>query len=342
MYRTLHSNTRTIRQRCGTTPTALNGSCTQSFVQQRGGNVSFSATVRRLLISCPGDVPPEDLRIIHQAINRWNGIYGETFASIVVPISWGTHAAAEFGRPAQEILNDRLVDTCDICVAIFANRMGTRTEVAESGTAEEISRLHEASRYVAVLRSRRPIDPGTIDRDQAARLDDYMAAIRSTALVMEYRTDSELEQHIGNILSSSATHDRMRQQSQIPVTETTALEDRADIAEVWPRIDSTERPTSDSQGRVRIQRSWYLTLSNSGPAPARNVQFMFEQPDDRPGIVWKVLGSGDDDNVILPPNGGSIRFPLIVTLGSTDQALCNVRWEDARGEQQSAATLRIT
>jgi hypothetical protein len=48
--------------------------------------------------------------MLHQAINRWNGIYGRSFKTVVVPISWGSHAAAEFGQPPQEILNGQIVD----------------------------------------------------------------------------------------------------------------------------------------------------------------------------------------------------------------------------------------
>ncbi len=55
----------------------------------------------------------------------------------MLPISWGQHAAAVFGRPPQEIINEQLVDECDGCIAIFHMRLGTATESAESGTAEE-------------------------------------------------------------------------------------------------------------------------------------------------------------------------------------------------------------
>jgi hypothetical protein len=88
--------------------------------------MSYNATVRRLLISCPGDIPQADLAIVRRAISRWNAVYGHQFASVIVPVSCGSNAAAEFGRHPQEILNEQLVDDCNICVAIFANRLGDR------------------------------------------------------------------------------------------------------------------------------------------------------------------------------------------------------------------------
>jgi hypothetical protein len=113
---------------------------------------------------------PADLAIVRKVINRWNGMYGQQFGAAVIPVSWGSHAAAEFGRHPQEILNEQLVDSCDMCLAIFANRLGTPTATAESGTVDEIERLHAAGKYVAILRSHRPVDTGGIDLDQAAIL----------------------------------------------------------------------------------------------------------------------------------------------------------------------------
>lgn len=111
--------------------------------------MAYQGTVRRCLISSPSDVPEADLAIVHKTINHWNGIYGERYGSVIIPISWGSHAAAEFGRGPQAILNDQLVDSCDMCIAMFWVRLGTPTAENESGSAEEIKRLSERGKYVA-------------------------------------------------------------------------------------------------------------------------------------------------------------------------------------------------
>jgi hypothetical protein len=95
--------------------------------------MAYQGTVRRCLISSPSDVPEADLAIVHKTINHWNGIYGERYGSVIIPISWGSHAAAEFGRGPQAILNDQLVDSCDMCIAMFWARLGTPTAENESG-----------------------------------------------------------------------------------------------------------------------------------------------------------------------------------------------------------------
>ena len=177
--------------------------------------MAYSALVRRLLISCPGDVPVTNLAIVQKAVNRWNGIYGESFGAAVIPTSWGTHAAAEFGGSPQEILNRQLVDRSDICLALFANRLGTPTALAESGTAEEIERIANGGKYVAILRSRRPVDISLINLEQAQNLERYLARIGANALVLDYATDDELSQKVDTILAAAVARDQGRAELQL-------------------------------------------------------------------------------------------------------------------------------
>ncbi len=109
---------------------------------------------------------------MHRTINRWNVLLGEQFEHVVIPVSWTQHAASEFGAPPQTILNRQLVDVADLGLAIFWNRLGTPTDDAESGTADEIKRLHEAGKPVSVLRCNRPVPPSG-DHAERARLDEY-------------------------------------------------------------------------------------------------------------------------------------------------------------------------
>jgi hypothetical protein len=67
------------------------------------------------------------------------------------------------------VINDQLVDACDMGIALFATRLGTPTRDSVSGTANEIERL-SAGRPVEVLRSRRPVDLARVDLEQAQKL----------------------------------------------------------------------------------------------------------------------------------------------------------------------------
>jgi hypothetical protein len=128
-------------------------------------------TALQMLIACPADVVPEDLSVVQQAIARWNVLLGEQFNRVVIPVFWSQHAASEFGAPPQAILNRQIVDTVDLGLAIFWQRLGTPTDRAGSGTAEEIIRLHEAGKPVSILCCNRPA-PVRGNHIERLRLDE--------------------------------------------------------------------------------------------------------------------------------------------------------------------------
>lgn len=296
----------------------------------------FSASVVRLLISCPGDIPAADIAIVQQAITKWNGIYGENFGAVVIPIMWSAHAAAAFGRPPQVELNDQIVDRCDICIAMFGSRLGTPTTAAVSGTAEEIERLSGAGKYVGILRSRRPIDPGRIDAAQMASLQTYLEALRPRSLILQYADDAELRDQVEKILVAAVSADRtrgaiLRAPSPVPT------------AEVWPRIESEDRVRTDGRGRVSSVRNRYLVLHNTGTRPAMNATFVLQSDPIDPGDLWTVaLGAPGDPSIDVIAPGGEIRFAVIAQMGSALQVRCVVRWTDDRGPQENMSTLRLT
>jgi hypothetical protein len=301
--------------------------------------MAYSAVVRRLLISCPGDVPVRDLRVVHKAINRWNGVYGEAFGAAVVPISWGTHAAAEFGRAPQDILNKQLVDRCDICLALFANRLGTPTASAESGTAEEIDRIANEGRYVAILRSRRPVDASRMNLQQAQKLEEYLAKVKEKALILNYASDDELSQQVDTILAAAVARDQGRAELQL---QQEPERPSGQLAEVWPRIDSSEETIRFGTNRTTTRRNWYLVLANTGDAPARNVKVRLE-PYGEGQEVWRILTDSPESEPeveVLAPHSET-KFHLIVAMGMASQVRCVVSWSDERGIQENMATLRL-
>lgn len=301
--------------------------------------MAYSVLARRLLISCPGDVPAADLHLVQKAINRWNGIYGERFGTVIIPISWGTHAAAEFGDAPQELLNRQLVDRCDICLALFANRLGTPTASAESGTAEEIARLSESGRYVGILRSRREVSNSRINADQLMRLEQYLETIKTKALMLDYADDADLIQNVDNILVAAVSRDQGRTELQL---QQTTVESSVPQAEVWPRVDSKENPITFSGGRTIPHRDWYLILFNTGDAPAQDVRVSWSAVDGS-DIPWELFGvrSGEEPHIdILAPHG-EIKFQLVIFSETPRQINCRVSWSDERGRQENTATLRL-
>jgi hypothetical protein len=301
--------------------------------------MAYSALARRLLISCPGDVPVTDLSLVQKTINRWNGVYGEQFGTVIIPISWGTHAAAEFGDAPQQILNKQLVDRCDMCLAMFANRLGTPTASADSGTTEEIARLNESGRYVGVLRSKRAATG--IDPDQLKSLEEYLKTLKARALVLDYTGDADLIQNVDNFLVAAVSHDQGR--TELQLQQAVAGESPIRQAEVWPRVDSVYNPVVFSgAGRTIPRYDWYLVLSNTGDAPARDVQVRLSA-DDGSDIPWTTFGfkSGGEPHIdVLAPHGET-RFQIIVLVETPRQMNCTVSWSGESGRQENTATVRL-
>lgn len=171
--------------------------------------MAFQATTLQMLISCPGDIEQEDLAAARKAITRWNVLHGEAMEHTVIPVHWSEHASAEFGEPAQTVINRQLVHTVDVGIALFWGRLGTPTATAESGTAEEIVTLHDAGKPVSVLRCTKPI-AARGDHAERARLDDYLREeIQPRGLVVDYPTAAALEQQVDTILMRLVrTYDR--------------------------------------------------------------------------------------------------------------------------------------
>ncbi|MER6245050.1 hypothetical protein [Streptomyces griseorubiginosus] len=306
------------------------------------------ARVRRLLISCPGDVPEHDLMIVQQRIHRWNVRYGARFKTVIVPLHWYTDAAARLGGPPQAIVNSQLqVDQCDFCIAVFANKLGTPTHGEPSGTAYEIQRFLDQGKYVGILRSAREVSTETIDVLQLELLRKYLKEHENNGITFSYRSDADLMTRVDDMLNEVAD-DRSAQSVEPPsepVVERTA-EDvppppaRSDTpAEVGVRLDSGTAFQPGTHGPSNGNRRWSLVLHNTGGTDACDVSFTLEpgRPSEAP---WTVVSAGQGKPTVarLAP-GRKARFQL-VPAGDTRLMRCSVHWSDERGRQQRTTELR--
>ncbi|MCX4621435.1 hypothetical protein [Streptomyces albogriseolus] len=278
-----------------------------------------------MLISCPGDVAESDRGVIHRSVNRWNFNYGRHFQLTILPIWWGENASGEFGQHPQDVINAQLVDDADIALAVFWTRLGTESDRALSGTAEEIERMAKAGKTVSILQCTRPA-PIDCNLEQLAALRGYLKSLEPNALVMSYESDSDLASRIDNLLSRQATIFMAK------ISDSKSHGPQED-AGVWPSIDFKERLDTSARG-LRTRRSHYLVLKNKGSAPARNVTFSLD-PDD--GMILR----GDDQMIDVMAPESEMRFPLALTLGSPRQFNCRVTWRGPDGkEKENVATLR--
>ncbi|MCD0444305.1 hypothetical protein LO763_11795 [Glycomyces sp. A-F 0318] len=297
--------------------------------------MAYPTLALHVLISAPGDVPTGDLAVIRRTISQWNLNFGRVVGLTALPVSWTEHAVAEFGERPQAVLNSQIVEEADMAIALFYDRLGTPTGVAESGTAEEIKVLVEAGKPVAVLVNsapRPPLNGPALSERQ--RLANYLDELRTKAIVLEYPHAAELVGHLNSFLSRATG--QFQQDVQSSKNETPQEEDPS--VGVWPRSEVRENMKSDNKGRLRTERKWSLVLHNTSPGPAFDVDFAFiDLPE---GAFLRVAREGGPLGTIPP--GQEIRLPLIVTMGSPESVDCEVTWTDTAGSARTTrATVRI-
>ena len=122
----------------------------------------YDARVLQILIASPGDVSDER-KLLSEVISEWNYVNARDRRIVLLPLRWETHASPELGAAPQAVINRQVVDSCDMAVGVFWTRLGTPTAVAESGTAEEISRVGGAGKPVMLYFSKAKADLDMVD-----------------------------------------------------------------------------------------------------------------------------------------------------------------------------------
>ncbi len=134
--------------------------------------MAYQVTVIPIMIASPGNVL-EVRNIARDAINDWTYINSLTTGVLLTPVGWETHAAPELGGRPQALIKERVLNNCDLLVAIFWTRLGTPMGDAESGSAEEIQRHIDAGKPAMVYFSSAPVAPQSLNQAEYARLEQF-------------------------------------------------------------------------------------------------------------------------------------------------------------------------
>ncbi|QCX26958.1 hypothetical protein [Nocardioides jishulii] len=320
--------------------------------------MSYNALVTQILLSSPSDLDSNHRQVILDQTRSWNADHGRIYGVHFSVVDWKDNAAASVGDYAQAVLNDQIVEESDAGLVVFTDRMGTPTRDYLSGTAEEIDLLLDLRRDVAVLRNECPRPPVTSPDGLAQKeaLDQYVESLHSRALVKSYTTLDELRREIELVLTFLARKQRREADAGL----TAPVEDRETAPShpqtlanatviaggealepgLWPRVEVSESPVTDSRGRLRTKRRWSLVIESTLPTPVSDISLRFE--DGAGALVEDFdLGRTADQHVELLPPRGSVSFPLLQALGSRSQAMCVVTWHDAEGtEHETRASVR--
>jgi hypothetical protein len=162
-----------------------------------GCSMAYDARVLQILIASPGDVN-EEREIISQVIHEWNYVYSRERSVVLLPLRWETHASPEMGSTPQAVINRQVVDYCDMAIGVFWTRLGTPTDEAESGTAEEIARVGDAGKPVMIYfsRAKASLEPPDLDLEELGRLREFKRRTYPKGLIESYGSLSDFREKL--------------------------------------------------------------------------------------------------------------------------------------------------
>lgn len=147
--------------------------------------MSYESTVYRVLIASPSDVD-EEREVVTRIIQDWNDLNSFNKKIVLLPVRWETHSSPTFGVRPQEVINEQIVDDCDMLIGFFWTKIGSPTGEELSGTIEEIKRVSKAGKPVMLYFSKRGKDPSQINISQLELLNKFKEEVYSSALVDHY------------------------------------------------------------------------------------------------------------------------------------------------------------
>jgi hypothetical protein len=156
-----------------------------------------------LLIS-PSDVVAER-DALTDMVQSWNAQIGRGLNARVDLVRWESHGTPDMSEPAQAVLNQQLLEDCEVGIAVFWTRVGTATQDYESGSVEEIERLLKRGIRVLIYFCERDIPQSTLTDDQFERLQRLRRNYSQRGLVWTYTHVQSLREqvtlHLTNVIA---------------------------------------------------------------------------------------------------------------------------------------------
>ncbi len=226
--------------------------------------MSFTASVLRVMIASPSDIP--DARdAVEAAINGWNNTNARNKQVVLLPWRWETSSVPVLGGHPQSLINSQGVDDSDIVVALFGSRLGSPTPDAVSGTVEEIQRAVDAGKPVHLYFSTAAL-PNDVDTRQLDGLREFRSEISQRGLLGEFATTAQLGHEVWKAIEFDIASLGLSVVSPDPVAPS-----GVDIR-VQPQ---QEREVSgvDRKGAPKYRTKRWLDVANDGDVDAEQVSF---------------------------------------------------------------------
>ncbi|QGG91520.1 DUF4062 domain-containing protein [Agrobacterium sp. MA01] len=170
----------------------------------------FNANTLKVLIASPSDLS-EERDAVEAAIHEWNSSNAEAEGTVLLPVRWETHTFPTANNRPQATINQQIVDSSDILVALFWTKLGSNTGVAVSGTVEEIDRFAANGKPAMIYFSDRPVNPSAIDITQLSTLRDFKKETYQLSLTGSFKSAADLQHQLFRHLSSLVRQVRPKQ-----------------------------------------------------------------------------------------------------------------------------------
>jgi hypothetical protein len=203
--------------------------------------MSYVAKTFNVMIASPGDVASER-SIIRDVVYEWNAVHSSTRKIVLLPIGWESHSSPEMGASPQAIINNQILDKCDLMVGVFWTRIGTATDEYASGTVEEIERHIEAGKPAMLYFSSQPVVMDTVDLEQVAKLKAFKESCRGKGLYESYDSHSDFKTKFYRHL-------------QLKVNEHPLFKSGAPEAESAISESKTELPSLTREARILLKEA---------------------------------------------------------------------------------------
>ena len=149
----------------------------------------------RCVLISPSDVKKER-DALTDLVTNWNAQIGKSLGARVELVKWESHSLPIHGDKPQNILNNELLDDCDLGIAIFWYRLGTPTDEHPSGSIEEIKLLSEQNKPILIYFSDKDIPQEAFDNEQFLSLQEVKNQMLKEGLVGRYRSIENLKEQV--------------------------------------------------------------------------------------------------------------------------------------------------
>lgn len=151
----------------------------------------FKGRVYRIMIGGPSDIIKE-IPIAKLVIADWNDVNADSAKMVLLPLHWSSNAYPTTGSHPQKTIDKQIVSKSDMLVCIFAAKIGSPTDTAESGSIEEIEEHIKAGKPV-MLFFRKQVDISKTKSEEIEKLNAFKVKMRDKSFYNEYEDDADFE-----------------------------------------------------------------------------------------------------------------------------------------------------